>query len=260
MIYYFSGTGNSREIALRLAQQTNDTAQHICKEACNTTTCSDNCIGFVFPVYGWTIPPVMKKFIEQLSITASNTYIYMVCTCGDDAGHTDRCFYQLLNKKQRTCQAAWSIQMPDTYIGLPGFYIDEENVVHQKLQQAWKLVSDIANHILQQHNIHQVFNGKFAWTKTHILGALFHRFLTGDSKFKVDEHCTRCGKCAKICPTKNITYNHRGLPTWNGHCTDCLACYHHCPHNAIQYGPYSKGKGQYRIPHNESYIANKTEK
>ena len=49
MIYWFSGTGNSRFVAEKLAELTNDTAQNIFMPY---TEEHDGIVGLVFPVYG----------------------------------------------------------------------------------------------------------------------------------------------------------------------------------------------------------------
>lgn len=248
MIYYFSGTGNTATIARRLAAATNDVAQHICIEAAHTTTCEDSSIGLVFPVYGWHLPQVMQDFIHRLHISHPTPYIYMVCTCGDDIGHTARYFNRLIRAKQLTCSAAWSVQMPNTYIGLPGFQLDPPSLTEKKLTEAAELVKTIAAHVANRDvGICKVTEGRWAWIKSRILGTLFHRFATGDEQFSVSQACTHCGKCVKVCPMHNIQLDKNGCPQWEGHCANCLSCYHHCPHNAIQYGAFSKGKGQYRI-------------
>ena len=247
MIYYFSGTGNTRLVAQRLASLLGDQALPIGTTSPPTLSDKDERIGFVFPVYGWDVPPVMAEFIRNVKVASQPSYIYMVCTCGDDIGHTDRRFYRLLAEKDVKCQGAWSILMPDTYIGLPGFDIDPQEEIAQKLQQAEKQIDAIAQHIKQKEQIVSVKNGRFAWSKTYILGKAFHRWLTGEHKFRTTDACNRCGKCAKVCPLNNITMSDSG-PTRHGHCADCLACYHHCPKRAIEYGRFSKGKGQYKIP------------
>ena len=190
-----------------------------------------------FPVYGWDVPPIVKKFIRNLRIDENSPkYIFMVCTCGDDIGHTDKRFFRLLKEKGWECHAAWSVLMPDTYIGLPGFEIDSEKEINQKLSAACQQTQQIAQSIIKREkNIRNLKNGKFAWTKTHILGWAFYHWLTGDHKFHTKSNCTHCGKCAKVCPLNNITYTTEGFPKWNGHCSDCLACYHHCPQRAIEY-------------------------
>lgn len=250
MIFYFSGTGNSQTIAQRISQAIGEETFRITSETPPLLPIHETVLGFIFPVYGWDVPPIVKKFIRNLRIDENSPkYIFMVCTCGDDIGHTDKRFFRLLKEKGWECHAAWSVLMPDTYIGLPGFEIDSEEEINQKLSAACQQTQQIAQSIIKREkNIRNLKNGKFAWTKTHILGWAFYHWLTGDHKFHTKSNCTHCGKCAKVCPLNNITYTTEGFPKWNGHCSDCLACYHHCPQRAIEYGRFSKGKGQYRIP------------
>ena len=69
-------------------------------------------------------------------------------------------------------------------------------------------------------------------------------------KWKFTDDCISCGKCEKICPVGNIKL-HDGKPVWGKECISCVACYHICPKNAIQYGSFTKGKGQYFCPKNK---------
>jgi ferredoxin len=58
--------------------------------------------------------------------------------------------------------------------------------------------------------------------------------------------CIGCGKCEKLCPVGDIECQD-GKPVWqhNGKCMTCYACLHHCPSNAISWGWFTSGKGQY---------------
>lgn len=52
--------------------------------------------------------------------------------------------------------------------------------------------------------------------------------------FRVDSGlCTRCGRCAHICPTRNIAWEKGQLPTWGRNCVLCLTCAEVCPESAI---------------------------
>lgn len=53
-----------------------------------------------------------------------------------------------------------------------------------------------------------------------------------DKKFTVDEKCTGCGTCEKICPVKNIRLTD-GKPVWMHSCEQCAACFSWCPSEAI---------------------------
>ena len=78
---------------------------------------------------------------------------------------------------------------------------------------------------------------------------LFMASLTSPSHFKVDEkRCIGCGRCERRCPLSNVKLSAEHVPTWGKNCTMCLACYHVCPSHAINYGPFTSGKGQYLAP------------
>ena len=129
MIFYFSGTGNSRYVAKHLATLTNDTYLPITSNELLPT--DDKRIGIVFPVHAWSAPIVMEEFLRtklpQL-IVQTNPYIYMVCTCGDDIGKTHRIVSELLQKNGHKLSAAFSLIMPDSYIGLPGFDVNSGEI------------------------------------------------------------------------------------------------------------------------------------
>jgi ferredoxin len=65
--------------------------------------------------------------------------------------------------------------------------------------------------------------------------------------FRVDESCTSCGICAKVCPVENIELVD-GRPVWGSACEQCLACLNLCPASAIQHGKTSADQSRYRNP------------
>lgn len=247
MIYYFSGTGNSRYIAKHMATLTHDTMVSITEP--NLSPTQDACIGLVFPVHAWSVPRIMEAFLTtQLPqlIQHTSPYIYMICTCGDDIGKTHNIVAKLLQQSGRDLAAAFSLIMPDSYIGLPGFDVNSDEVELRKVQESLKLLPTIAEKIQKRASTTEVKPGPFPWSKSYILRPLFYRYFAGVRLFHTTEKCTGCGKCKRICPLHNISISDK-RPVWGNNCTNCLACYHICPHRAIEYGKYSKGKGQYKL-------------
>ena len=256
MILYFFGTGNSQAIALSLAKLTEDEAHYCKRDSSPIDICNTSVLGFVFPVHAWGIPKFYETYIKHTLNQYSKThnwkniqYVYMVCTCGDDIGKTDILLEKLLRKYQLPLDSKFSIIMPNTYIGLPGFDVDDTPLVQRKLKEATIKISEIAPVINQRiKGFKDITPGKFPWLKTYILRPLFHLRFTFSKRFDIDiERCVGCGICSKVCPTKNImiSIDKSSIPSWNKDCTDCLACYHHCPRQCIRYGIYSKNKGQY---------------
>lgn len=250
MLYYFSGTGNSRYVCEKLSRLLGE-------EICPITTLratKDSSIGIVFPVYAWGMPQIVRSFIEKelekLILPCSDAYIYIVMTCGDDMGYTDRLVASSLLRTGRSLSAAFSVRMPNTYISLPGFDIDSEELASWKIETTTKALPHIASIVQSRSNATEVVRGGMAWVKTYLLRPLFVTFLMGDSRFRVKKQCTGCGKCSKVCPVANIAMSAtlsdgaRQRPLWKHHCEGCLACYHVCPKHAIEYGAFTKGKGQ----------------
>lgn len=203
-------------------------------------------VGFVFPVYAWGPPAIVLHFIHQLQMPAPE-YLFFVCTCGDDTGRTAQIFSAAVSRKGWQCAAGYSVTMPNTYVSLPGFDVDDEDVEARKVQNAVARVrfinEEIASKVrMKQYNCHE---GAIPFTKSYVLRPLFNTFLMSSKPFHATEACVGCKKCEKACPVNNIKMAER-RPVWGSNCTQCLACYHVCPVHAVQYGKRTRGKGQYK--------------
>lgn len=255
MIFYFSGCGNSRHVAETLASGLNDTLIFIPEAAregkYEYTLAESESLGFVFPVYSWAPPKLVMDFIEKLNIkvgpsTGSGTlpYLYFASTCGDECGLTEKIFRKAIEQKGWDLSACFSVKMPETYIGMPGFKLDTDENARKKIEATDATLTRNIPRLLNKDYFSEMTIGNFAWLKSRVINKSFNQFATDDSKYLSTEACIHCGKCVEVCPLKNITLE-GGRPKWNGNCTMCMSCYHHCPVNAIQYGKATVGKGQY---------------
>ena len=245
MICYFSGTGNTRLVAEALGAFLDDAITPITTAP---PVIEDVTLGLAFPIYAWGMPEIFVQWLEGVIISAQVSYIYMVCTCGDDIGCTDKTLKKSLHiHHQRSLQAAFSLRMPNTYVSLPGFDVDSEALAEQKLAAAREELKVIAEHIRLRHQLVQVVPGRFPRLKTYLLRPFFNRFLLSDKLFSATPDCIACRTCERVCPVQNITFP-SSRPAWGGRCTGCLACYHHCPKHCINYGKRTIAKGQYKAP------------
>ena len=248
MIFYFSGCGNSKHVAETIAAGLNDTLTFIPEAAregrYEYELAEGESLGFVFPVYSWAPPKLVLDFIEKLNISGQMSYLYFACTCGDNCGLTEKVFRKAVETKGWSLSACFSVQMPETYIGMAGFKLDTPENAQRKIDRANDLLKRNIPRLINKECFSEIIVGSLAWLKTYLVNPGFNRSATDDSKYRVTEACIHCGKCLETCPLKNITLE-EGCPKWHGHCTMCMACYHHCPVNAIQYGKGTEGKGQY---------------
>lgn len=248
MIFYFSGCGNSKHVAETLAAGLNDTLVFI-PEATREgryeyELAEGERLGFVFPIYSWAPPKLVMDFVEQLQLKAKPDYLYFVCTCGDNCGHTEKVFRKAVEAKGWSLDACFSVQMPETYIGMAGFKLDTEENARKKIAKADKTIARLLPRLASKERFSEMIVGGLPWLKTYLVNPGFNQYATDDTKYLSTDNCIHCGKCVEACPLKNITLE-EGRPKWNGNCTMCMSCYHHCPVNAIQYGKGTVGKGQY---------------
>ena len=77
MIFYFSGTGNSRWVAERLGELLEEAvcsiADILAKK--NSFVAEENTIGIVFPVYSWGPPAVVLRFIAEPQTICTPEYV-----------------------------------------------------------------------------------------------------------------------------------------------------------------------------------------
>jgi NAD-dependent dihydropyrimidine dehydrogenase PreA subunit/flavodoxin len=263
MIFYFSSTGNSKWAAETVAKTLGDRLIYI-PDAIDSGSyeyalASQERLGFIFPVHGWRPSIIVRRFIKSLKINeydASSTYSYMLVTAGDTIGRTTEIFRKDLRQRGINLDSAFSIQMPESYIGLPGFELDTTEREAQKIAQARKDMNEYIEYISERRRgLVRTVKGSSPWFYSGPVGSIFLHQIISDRKFRVDpDLCIKCGLCAKICPVHDIDGGPGKAPAWkhNGLCLSCFSCYHHCPKEAISYGKATQGKGQYFFGHKKT--------
>ncbi len=268
MIFYFSGTGNTKWAAHQLATATGEQLRYIPDELGNTEPYILNegeRLGFCFPTHGWQPPRIVRDFIQRSTFNVQrsmvngqwsmvngqcsmfngqcSTYIYALTTCGDNMGYAMRILEKELGNKGLHTDARFALVMPESNVCFSFLHLDTDEKARQKVEAARQRMTHIC-HVVQQRQrgIEELVKGAIPYTYTYIIGGYYNKHLITDQHFWVDnEACIQCGLCQKLCPVDDI----KGAPpVWihNGRCTNCLACYHHCPSHAIHWGNMKRGQ------------------
>jgi ferredoxin len=246
LIYYYTGSGNSLWAARYIAS---------CIEGCRIVHMKSapshpgddvKAIGIVFPVHMWGLPHGVVEFLKRLDV-GSGRYVF---ACAVNAGEVAESLVQLsriLSKKGAKLSLGVSLVMPSNYIpwGGPG---PEATLSALFVQAKEKLVRFSGQINKRETNPPEKGTFKQKLLYSGIIYKLAYPHVTGmDKNFTVDNSCSSCGICERICPASNITLED-GKPGWHSHCEQCMACIQWCPEQSIQYGEKTRQYERYHHP------------
>ena len=190
MIFYFSGTGNTKWAASKLAAATRedlisiapymraDDSSHNLAEPFILK--ENERLGFVFPVHGWRVPKLVREFISKMKIlrepiqretsdaTIENKakagdclknrpFAYCVCTAGDSIGLTIENLNEVISQNPSLqalgiteVSSSYSLIMPESYIGLPFMDVDPKEREIRKKENAAQELAVVCEEIFDR--------------------------------------------------------------------------------------------------------------
>ena len=114
---------------------------------------------------------------------------------------------------------------------LPNFDITEEISLLPKKQTQEKLEQIVTDVFDRKRHLPKVTQKDMELSAMCV--PLMEQQDQGESAkaFTVNDNCTQCGICIKVCPADNISLAEQ--VTFQNRCESCYACIHACPQNAI---------------------------
>jgi formate hydrogenlyase subunit 6/NADH:ubiquinone oxidoreductase subunit I len=224
-ILYFSATGNCLYIAKRIGGELWSIPQ-LQKNGVYEIT--GEAVGIICPVYGFTIPNLVKEYLEKTAIRAD--YVFSIMTFGNISMAALAQMKKLLEKQGVQPHYLNEIRMVDNY--LPFFEISRQLKMNKDESIELK-INDIINDIKERKHF-CINHGGFQKCISNVFSALWENKKTvtkRDKNFMINDLCNGCGTCRNVCPMGNIAGT--GKPEYRHQCEFCLACIHLCPKNAI---------------------------
>ena len=265
MIFYFSGTGNTKWAASKLASATHEDlisiAPYMRADDSSHTLAEpfilkeNERLGFVFPVHGWRVPKLVREFIGRMKVqraepasagsqtlsdisgnsasAGSRPFVYCVCTAGDSIGLTIENLNKTISQNPSLqalgiteVKSSYSLIMPESYVGLPFMDVDpKEKEIWKKSKSAQELAVICEEIFDRKEGVSRLVKGPIPWFFTKVVGGFFENVLITDKRFHVEKD--KCVKCG-ICANVCPVGDIKG---GHGeypewlHHKDCLTCF-----------------------------------
>lgn len=249
IIYYFTGTGNSKNVALWLSEVAEE--KGIESQIINIALIDrlstappdpETLVVFISPVHGFNYPPIMLHFIMRFpkgknKVVLMNTRAGMLIGKFITPGLTGIAFYLaglILFIKGFSIKAILPVDMPSNWISLhPGLNDRTIKFLHKKNKER---VTVFAQRIFSGKSYFKALLEAYDMLLAPIaLGYyLVGRFFFAKTFF-ASRDCNNCEICIKACPVKAII-KVDSRPFWTFNCESCMKCMSNCPKKAIETG------------------------
>jgi ferredoxin/flavodoxin len=245
-VFYFSGTGNTRHFAKKIAEGINQTGAYA--EAIdiknNPRVEGFDAVGICFPVYSWAAPWALQKWVRNLPDQKGKKAFVFATFAGKDTNAILRLIrlcqgvgLDVVNWGKSVAPESWTV-------------VRTEEFLERWEKKSKKKTAD--DPIKFGKNTVKIFKGEsekrplpkfkrsafdlvIPFYKPSML-RLWYRVHLDKSK------CTKCGLCAEVCPTASITLT--PYPKFKRPCAGCYGCINLCPTEALE-SLLTKSKDRY---------------
>lgn len=239
LVVYFSVTGTTEKVAARIAEGLAAAGAEATMHDLRTGPAPDprafDLFGIGFPVHWYRMPtPVRDAFRAMGDLNGLPAFVFTLSATYRGAA---------LNQARRALTRAGASEVgvfacrgEGRFFGYsllgyqfsPGHPDPDELAAAERFGQALA-ARDVANPpVPSDPPTHWVYALERMAAAPPLARALYSRGFSSDEGL-----CTKCGRCARICPSSNITWSKGAVPTWGRECIMCLMCAEVCPVGAV---------------------------
>ncbi len=249
-LYFFSGTGNTLLAARAVADELRAGGKKVRLlrlEKGIPAPADDTALGIAVTIACFSTYPFVWDVLEKLSAGEGRS-AFALSTMGGFSGGLRAPLRALLDKKGFKTVGYAEFVMPSNYANkrIPA----EENAV--KIRKCEEDARRFARELLEE---------RASWRRGGPLSPFFNwlarkkapwRLMKRSFPLEVDRNsCIQCGKCARLCPAKNIVMEE--YPRFLDRCVVCQRCVAFCPPAAISVT--GKKYAQYRAVEYDTLVS-----
>ena len=257
VVFYFSGTGNSKYIAEFFCQNMEASCYSIEDEVdFSGLIKSEEVIGFCYPIYGSRVPRNMRQFVQKFLPDLKGKKLIIFATQLLFSGDGARVLTDLFPEDYIEVIYADHFFMPNNIGNIFLLRQRSNQSLEKKFLKAEKKIITICNNIKSGKVKRKGFS-----TFSKLLGKIQGNSWQKDSRsaglvpgsmeekiaksVHVNQDCTLCSICVEACPVKNVKLENKSI-VQNDDCIVCYRCVNICPKQAISAMLKAKPKWQYK--------------
>lgn len=244
MVLYFTGTGNSKFLAVALAEALQDSVlsmNSVMQRGGTLSVYSGKPYVIVAPIHAWRYPQAVEQMLTEAELGGCRE-VYCIGCMGENSGNADKALRKLFTAKGMVFKGFCGVVMPNNYI--PGWDVDTEEEVRAMYAAAVPKIRGLAEKIKAGKTIKKDDKTPLAGLMSGLVNYGFRNFALKKQVFTVADRCVGCGICVQNCPTANI-FVYDGKASFGENCTSCYSCLHRCPVRAIDIAGKTEDKGRY---------------
>lgn len=249
-IYYFSGTGNAKNVAFWIADEARRNGivafQYDIAGAEPPNVSFDSAkkylIGFCGPTHGFDFPEIMNVFIRRFPRAACCDFSVINTRAGTRIGGvllpglSGILHYKavaILNRKGLRFSGAFPVDLPSNWMSLhPALRRKSVQMMYEKEEPR---VRSFVDSLFRGKKVYRAFFDFFQDLLVSPISFFYHiggRFALAKTFF-ASRDCNMCGLCQRNCPVKAIERCQDRM-FWSHKCESCMKCMAGCPRSAIQ--------------------------
>jgi ferredoxin len=246
IMFYFSGTGNSKYIAELFSSKLSAGCISIEENVDFGNLIKNNqIIAFCYPIYGSRVPKILREFISKYTGELKEKKIVILCTQMIFSGDGARVLTDLFPKNYVKVIYAEHFIMPNNICNFFLLPLKNSDEIKKCIFQAHRKMDIVCENISKGIIKKRGFN-----IISRILGLIQGVFMLSIERktlnsIHINSDCNGCEICTKLCPMKNLEYVN-GKLLHKHDCTMCYRCVNKCPQKAITVFFHQKVNKQYK--------------